>query len=124
MIIIIVGMSYFQNEILAGPSVFGLDESMFQNPNKLHLTFGVLALMDSVDVRLSTQLLNECQTSIIKPAMQQFGTLDFRMKGIDYMTDDPSEIRVLYGNVESEAIQTIADQIVECFVKHGKLIVI
>lgn len=104
---------------MAGPSVFGLDESMFQNPNKLHLTFGVLALMDSNDVRLSTQLLSECQTSIIRPVMQKFGSLDFRMTGIDHMTDDPSEIHVLYGNVESEAIQLIADEIVECFVKHG-----
>lgn len=84
---------------MAGPSVRGLDESLFQNVNKLHLTFGTLALMDKEDLKLSTQLLNECQASIIRSALQKYGSLDFRMTGVEYMNDDPGEIDVLYGKV-------------------------
>lgn len=49
-----------------GPSTFGLDESKFQNPNKMHITFGVTALMDNADRTLATQLLQDCYKSIIK----------------------------------------------------------
>lgn len=42
------------------------------------------------------------------------------MRGIEYMNDDPSEIDILYGKVESEPLQLIADQIVDYFIAKGK----
>lgn len=51
--------------------------------------------------------------------MQSHGTLDFRVSGLASMNDDPSEVHVLYGRVECEALQLIADQIVAVFVKNG-----
>lgn len=56
----------FESAVNSGPAVFGLAESMFQNADKLHLTFGVLALMDNVDRQLAESLLQECTHSIIK----------------------------------------------------------
>lgn len=56
----------FEVAIKGGPAVFGLAESMFQHVDKLHLTFGVVALMDNVDRQLAERLLMECQQSIVK----------------------------------------------------------
>lgn len=50
----------------SGPTVFGLSEAHFQNVDKLHLTFGVLALMDNADRQLASRLLLECQQTIVK----------------------------------------------------------
>lgn len=94
---------------------------MFQKPYKLHLTFGVMALTDNNAELLATQLLNECQTSIIRPAIEKFGSLDFQITGINHMENDPSKMHVLFGIVESEALQFIADKIVDRFVNAGKI---
>lgn len=56
----------FEVAINGGPAIFGLAESMFQSVDKLHLTFGVMALMDNVDRQLAERLLLECQQSIVK----------------------------------------------------------
>lgn len=54
-----------------------------------------------------------------RPIFQSYGTLDFRVSGVDCMNDDSSEALVLYGRVECEPLQLIADQIVAVFVKNG-----
>lgn len=56
----------FKAAIKAGPPIFGLDEAMFQNADKLHLTIGMLALMDNVDRQLAGKLLLDCQQTIVK----------------------------------------------------------
>lgn len=52
--------------------------------------------------------------------------LRLEMKGIEYMNDDPGEVDVLYGQVNalswSHSLQTIADSLVEEFVKAGKIL--
>lgn len=51
--------------------------------------------------------------------------LRLEMKGIEYMNDDPGEVDVLYGQVNalswSHSLQTIADSLVDEFVKAGKV---
>lgn len=56
----------FKAAILAGPPIFGLEESLFMNVDKMHVTFGVLSLMDSVDLELAKKLLADCQQTIVK----------------------------------------------------------
>lgn len=93
----------------------GLDEALFQKPAKIHLTFGVVD-----DLEKCSQLLNECQESIFRPLLQRFGSIKFRVKGIDHMDDQPaSSMTVLYAKVESEALQTFADELVSAFIKKG-----
>lgn len=75
--------------------------------------------MDNDELVRATQLLNECLESIIQPVMDQFGTLDFQITGIDHMTDNPSKVHVLFGVVKSEALQLVADRIMDRFVEHG-----
>lgn len=57
--------------------------------------------------------------SLCRPILQTHGSLDFRVAGVEYMNDDPSEVHVLYGRVVCEPLQLIAEQIVDVFVKHG-----
>lgn len=49
--------------------------------------------------------------------------LRVEMRGIEYMNDDPGEVDVLYGRVNalswSHSLQTIADSLVDEFVKAG-----
>lgn len=52
--------------IVSGPAVFGLDESMFMKLTKLHLTIGVMSLMDDFERQLAIRLLQECQQLVIK----------------------------------------------------------
>lgn len=56
----------FRTAILAGPPIFGLDETSFQNADKMHLTFGVMSLMDNFDRELAIKLLADCQQTIVK----------------------------------------------------------
>lgn len=42
----------------------GVEESIFQNPAKLHLTIGTLALLSDAEVRKASEHLQECQNII------------------------------------------------------------
>lgn len=84
-----------------GPSIFGVDESLFQECNRLHITISGLALLDDNDRTLSVHLLNECQSKIIQPKFDKFGSFEFTVKGIECMNDDPSSVNVLYAKVIS-----------------------
>lgn len=50
---------HLQNQILVNRIIPEIDESMFQNINKLHITFGMLSLMDNEDRILATELFQE-----------------------------------------------------------------
>lgn len=56
----------FQNQILLNRSITGIDESMFQHINKLHITFGTLSLMDNSDRVLATELFQESREIVDK----------------------------------------------------------
>lgn len=56
---------------------------------------------------------------------KNLGPLKIRVKGLEYMNDDPTEVDVLYGKVEIEGdknqlLQQISDELVEYFVEEGK----
>lgn len=48
----------------SGPTL-GLQENMFIEPNKLHLTIGVMVLMDDVDRTRAVEILNDCLKTIV-----------------------------------------------------------
>lgn len=47
----------FKEEILGGPPIYGLDVSLFNLSSKIHLTIGMLSLMDKMDREIAAQLL-------------------------------------------------------------------
>lgn len=54
-----------QADILQSGPTYGLDEKMFTEPSKLHITIGVMCLMDDVDRSTAVQLLNDCREKFI-----------------------------------------------------------
>lgn len=52
--------------LLNGPPLRGVDESIFQNPDKLHLTIATLVLLDDVEKELAIRTLHECKEEITK----------------------------------------------------------
>jgi activating signal cointegrator complex subunit 1 len=43
----------------------GVDMSIFQTPEKLHLTLGMLVIMDENERATAVQTLEECKTNVI-----------------------------------------------------------
>ncbi|XP_051529588.1 activating signal cointegrator 1 complex subunit 1-like [Myxocyprinus asiaticus] len=99
----------------------GVDVSIFQNPAKLHLTIGTLALLNEQEVTRASELLQQCQ-DVIRD-ITEGKALPVEVRGIEYMNDDPSMVDVLYAKVaaqdSSDKLQQIADRLLECFVSGG-----
>lgn len=108
----------FKNDVLSDPEIFGIDESLFQKPQKLHLTIGTLSLLDNDDRSITAEMLQECKEFIIEPILQN-QKLTAKMMGLDCMNDDPSAVDVLYAKVVSENVQEISNGIASYFSSHG-----
>ncbi|KAG5671686.1 hypothetical protein PVAND_001871 [Polypedilum vanderplanki] len=108
----------FKNIILEDSEIFGIDESLFQNSQKLHLTITTLSLFDNEDRVIAAELLQDCKEFIIEPILQD-GILKVKMAGLDYMNDDPSSVDVLYAKVISEQLQEISNAINDYFASRG-----
>lgn len=109
----------FKQDIVGGPSIFGLSEAMFYDEKKLHLTIGPMALMDNHDRMRAGKLLRDSKQTIVQPIVDKFGPIEMHVIGLDYMNDDPSEVNVLYARIESDGLQLIADRLVDAFVVAG-----
>uniref|UniRef100_A0A3Q3WKK5 K Homology domain-containing protein n=1 Tax=Mola mola TaxID=94237 RepID=A0A3Q3WKK5_MOLML len=119
------GFLRFKEDVLQQCSKdHGVEESIFQNPAKLHLTIGTLALLSDVEVRKASEHLQECQ-NIIRD-LTEGKPLPLEVTGIEYMNDDPAMVDVLYAKVTvkdgSNKLQVIADRLVEHFVSVGLMI--
>ncbi|KAJ9576940.1 hypothetical protein L9F63_006466 [Diploptera punctata] len=100
----------------------GIDASIFQSPEKLHLTLGTLVLMDTDEREKAAHALEECKETIIDPLLRN-RSLPLSMVGIEYMNDDPAEVDVLYGKVfmknDSDILQELSDRTVDFFTSKG-----
>eukprot|EP00094_Tigriopus_californicus_P002894 TCALIF_02791-PA protein Name:"Similar to Ascc1 Activating signal cointegrator 1 complex subunit 1 (Mus musculus)" AED:0.18 eAED:0.18 QI:0/0.33/0.14/0.57/1/1/7/0/1037 len=98
----------------------GIDESLFQAPEMLHLTIGVMALMDAQERQNAIDLLEDCKETIYAPIYGN-NPIDLEIKGLEIMNDDPSDVNVLYAKVGSglEKLQQLADKLVDCFIDAG-----
>lgn len=119
------GFLKFKDEVIQQCSQdHGVEESIFQNPAKLHLTIGTLALLNDKEVQKACEHLRECQNFIRD--MTEGKPLQVEVKGIEYMNDDPAMVDVLYAKVSlkdrSDRLQEIADRLVEHFVSAGLMV--
>ncbi|XP_029383116.1 activating signal cointegrator 1 complex subunit 1 isoform X2 [Echeneis naucrates] len=115
----------FKDEVLQQCSQDnGVEASIFQNPAKLHLTIGTLALLNETEVRKACEHLQECQNFIRD--ITEGKPLPLEVTGIEYMNDDPGMVDVLYAKVDvkdrSDKLQAIADQLIEHFVSLGLMV--
>ncbi|RWS28813.1 activating signal cointegrator 1 complex subunit 1-like protein [Leptotrombidium deliense] len=109
----------FRREVLQEPSTVysNVDTLLFQNPNKIHLTFGILVLMTDEERTKAARLLQQCREEIVKPFLEN-RSLVVDVKGIDVMHRDASKAHVLYAKIQDNGLlQTIANQIVDRFSK-------
>ncbi|CAK9294071.1 unnamed protein product [Gordionus sp. m RMFG-2023] len=98
----------------------GINEHLFQAPQKLHLTLVMLKLLDQEEVDKCAKVLKDCYEDCLKKIING-KVLRVRLKGIDYMNDDPSDVHVLYAKVDPfsdlDRVQSIADMIVDRLVR-------
>ncbi|CAG4998640.1 unnamed protein product [Parnassius apollo] len=113
----------FKQNVLQECSTKGIDESLFIRSCKLHLTIGVMCLMDNEERLHASKLLSEAKENILMPVLKDYLPLKIRLKGLSYMNDDPKSIDVLYSCVEDDGpsgmIQKITDGLVDHFYKAG-----
>ncbi|KAF2884273.1 hypothetical protein ILUMI_21894 [Ignelater luminosus] len=115
----------FKANLLTGTMIRGLDASMFQNPNKLHLTIATLVLLDEVEQNQAVQVLKQCKEEIINPLFTSVEPLRITLRGLEIMNDDPTNVDVLYGKVSvnppkyNDCFQKVADGIVNYLANKG-----
>ncbi|XP_042253822.1 activating signal cointegrator 1 complex subunit 1 [Thunnus maccoyii] len=119
------GFQKFKDDVLEQCSQdHGVEESIFQNPAKLHLTVGTLALLNDMEVRKACEHLQDCQNFIRD--ITEGKPLPLEVTGIEYMNDDPAMVDVLYAKVNvkdgTDKLQVIADRLVEHFVSAGQMV--
>lgn len=56
---------------------------------------------------------------MFRPIKKKFGGIRINVRGLEIMNDDPSMVKILYGKIESDALQQIADQIYAQFIRSG-----
>lgn len=111
--------SKFKNSVLTTGTTYEIDESLFQNSDKLHLTIATLTLVDNEDRVFAAQCLQECIEETRKLLSDHCKPIQMTLCGLEYMNDDPRSVDVLYGKVNCEPLQKIADYIVDYFAKKG-----
>ncbi|XP_047465338.1 activating signal cointegrator 1 complex subunit 1 [Mugil cephalus] len=119
------GFLKFKDEVLQQCAQdHGVEGSIFQNPAKLHLTVGTMALLNDMEVRKACEHLQECQNFIRD--ITEGKPLPLEVTGVEYMNDDPAMVDVLYAKVNakdrSDKLQVIADRLVEHFVSAGLMV--
>jgi activating signal cointegrator complex subunit 1 len=98
-----------------------ISEDLFQNPAKIHLTFGVMNLKDAKEEELASDLLKKCKENIIAPILNG-QPLVLELKGLDTLPDRRSgKPRVAFARIGAgrDKLQAIADQVVNCFTENG-----
>uniref|UniRef100_A0A1B6FIS2 K Homology domain-containing protein n=1 Tax=Cuerna arida TaxID=1464854 RepID=A0A1B6FIS2_9HEMI len=103
----------FKDIVLKDYRTRGVDESIFQNPEKLHLTLCTMVLNDNFERSEAVKVMESCKRDVIDP-MLQGNSITILLSGIEYMNDDPTEVDVLYAKVHADDIlQRLVDSIVD-----------
>lgn len=110
----------------------GLQNSLFASKQKLHLTIGMLVLLDGQEIAAAQRVLDDCQdlvTSILEDE-----PLMVRVYGLEIMNDDEDEVDVLYAKVlscikegtsrssEKCRLQMLADEVAKRFLDSGLML--
>ena len=89
----------FQQSVLSDFSADdGVDESLFQNPAKLHLTVCTLVLLNDEEVQRAINTLHKVYDDIYNDLFCG-GSIEIQLSSLEYMNDDPAAVDVLYGKV-------------------------
>lgn len=108
----------------------GLDPNLFVSKQKLHLTIGMLVLLDAKECSMAQKVLEGCKDLVT--SILQDEPLMVRIHGLEIMNDDESEVDVLYAKVSSSCnkegpprspekcrLQQLADTVAQRFLDSG-----
>lgn len=110
----------FRDEVRSNPETRHLHHSMIQLPEKLHITISMLALNDGDQSEArALECLKMCKSSIIDPVLQG-EPLILRAAGVEIFSDcKPNAVNVVFGKVESQPLQDIANEMARFFESQG-----
>ncbi|OTF73705.1 activating signal cointegrator 1 complex subunit 1-like protein, partial [Euroglyphus maynei] len=97
-----------------------IDESLFQNPKKLHMTISCLSLEDEQRLAAAREMFTKQCTDYIGKC-NAILERTIQIKGIDIMNDNPKRTTVLYAKIENENLQNLADNIAGVMALNGFL---
>lgn len=119
----------FKKKICSGDYVKDLDtkivEEMFMPVEKLHLTIGMLKLIDNSEKSKAIRIFTECNDTILKPYLERNGPIEFHLHGVDTFEDDPANVRVIFAKVvnkndeKHEKLQEIVNLVYNHFESNG-----
>lgn len=96
----------------------GIEDSLFQEPGRLHITMGMLMLADNVEREQAVEALQKCGNDVILPILRT-QRIKIKLKGLEIMNDDPAEVHILYAKVQDESglVQKLCDDVVDYFIR-------
>lgn len=113
----------FQKDVVnkTGKGARGISDLLFQCEKRLHLTLDVLKLLDDNERKAAAKKLQDCKKDVIDPFLKVNGPINLEIRGVEIMNDEPSEVKILYAKIvdSEQTFQTLADNIVDYFVKDG-----
>lgn len=98
----------------------GVDEMLFQNAKKLHLTVSVLALNNDEEISKAINVFRDECNNIFKELEDELKT-PFEVRGLDIMNDNPTKTNVLYAKIHSPVVQRISNRINQQMRENGLL---
>jgi len=103
----------------------GIDESLFQYPERLHLTLSLMTFLNNTELNETLAKLSSVTSDLQQKHFGANKAITLRIQGVEYMNDDPGEVDVLYAkaniNEESDKFQSFIDDVVSEFSSLGFL---
>ncbi|XP_075239931.1 activating signal cointegrator 1 complex subunit 1-like [Convolutriloba macropyga] len=99
-----------------------IEDTLFQKPQKMHITVATLALLSKNEVKEAVEVMNNLHSEL--SALVGDAKMSFTLNSLEIMNDDPSSADVLYAKVNGDSsvlLQVIVDTIYERFSNTGYL---
>lgn len=101
----------------------GIDESLFQYPERLHLTLSLMTFLNNAELEDTLPRLSSLTSDLQQKHFGGSKAITLRIQGVEYMNDDPSEVDVLYAKANiadgSDKFQSFIDDVVSEFSSLG-----
>uniref|UniRef100_A0A915BHQ9 K Homology domain-containing protein n=1 Tax=Parascaris univalens TaxID=6257 RepID=A0A915BHQ9_PARUN len=88
------------------------EPAVFQEKGKLHLTVVMLSLLDENEKTKAANALEAVVNSRAKKIVDGV-PMEVELRGLEYMNDDPTRVRVVYAKAYSEKLQEVTDVIAD-----------
>ncbi|RDD38469.1 Activating signal cointegrator 1 complex subunit 1 [Trichoplax sp. H2] len=96
----------------------GIEESIMQEPQRLHITIVVLRLFDKIEEDKAKRIFDDC-SDVVSKRLKSIKQAKVDIKGLEIMGDDPSAAKVLYAEIHDTILQELGEDIVDRFVASG-----